>query len=72
MDGDSIGTVIKWIPASTAAKMLRVSRQRVYTLVRIGQLIACHLDGHTLVKHQSVVDRMEHLKRQEVHYGSRR
>jgi hypothetical protein len=56
---------IRWIPASTAAKMLKVTRQRVYTLVRLGQVSAVKLDGHTMVSMRSVEDRIERMRRDE-------
>ena len=65
--GGAVGVAdIRWIPASTAAKMLKVTRQRVYTLVRLGQVSAVKLDGHTMVSMRSVEDRIARMRRDGV------
>jgi hypothetical protein len=57
---------VRWIPASTAAGMLKVTRQRVYALIREGYLTGCKLDGHTLVSLRSVHDRLARQSSMEV------
>lgn len=48
----------KWIPVSVAAKMLKVSRQRVYELIRNGQLSWCKMGCTVLVGRDSVSQRV--------------
>jgi len=48
-DGD-----IKWIPVRAAAKMLRVSRQRVAYLCKIGTLVSVVYESTRLVSLRSV------------------
>lgn len=47
------------IPVRTAAKLLRVSRQRVYELCSSGKLSSIMVDGTVLVYRESVVVRLE-------------
>jgi predicted site-specific integrase-resolvase len=47
---------IRWIPVKTVAKILQVSRQRVYKLVKIGAIKAIDLDGNKLISLRSVRD----------------
>jgi len=48
-----------WIPVRTASKMLGVSRQRIYELIKLGGLAWCKMDGTVLVGRNSVETRME-------------
>jgi hypothetical protein len=52
-DGD-----IKWIPVRSAAKMLRVSRQRVHQLIEAGGLVGIMQDRTMLVSLRSVEARI--------------
>ena len=56
-DGD-----VRWIPVSAAAKMLRVSRQRVYQLIANGSLVWMKVDASVLVSHRSVEARVALLQ----------
>jgi excisionase family DNA binding protein len=47
-----------WIPVKTAAKMLKVSRQRVYELIKDGGLAWCKMDSTVLVSRSSVEARV--------------
>lgn len=47
-----------WIPVKTAARMLGVSRQRVYELIRQGGLAWCKMDNTVLVGRSSVEERI--------------
>lgn len=47
-------TGINWVPAGTAARMLGVSRQRVYALCELGKLSAQDLDGTVLISLASI------------------
>jgi hypothetical protein len=57
---------VKWVPVATAAKALKVSRQRVYKLVELGYLTAQDLDGHKLISLRSVHDRIAGQSSMEV------
>ena len=48
-----------WIPVKTASKILCVSRQRVYELIKLGGLAWCKMDGTVLVGRSSVEARAE-------------
>ena len=43
-----------WVPTRTAAKRLGVSRQRVHALAKRGRLIACSMDGTTMILADSI------------------
>ena len=51
-----------WIPAKTAAKMLEVSRQRVYKLIQEGKLGSVTMDGVFFVSRATVESRIIQLK----------
>jgi len=48
-DGD-----VRWVPVSVAAKSLRVTRQRVYQLIRQGALVSVKANCSVLVSMRSV------------------
>ena len=48
---------IKWIPVRAAAKMLKVSRQRVHRLCKIGALVSIVYESTRLVSLRSVENR---------------
>lgn len=61
-EGELMGYVVKgvaWIPALTASKMLKCSRQRVYRLIDTGRLSAKTVDGTVLVSVESVIKRIQ-------------
>ena len=47
-----------WIPVWGAAKLLKVSRQRVYQLIQSGGIVARRVGRTWLVSHRSVEARM--------------
>jgi len=49
---------INWVPAATAARMLCVSRQRIYVLCDQGKLQAQDMDGTVLVSLGSIKNRL--------------
>lgn len=63
---------VKWIPVSAAARMLRVSRQRVHQLCRLGYLRSELIERTMLVSLRSVTERVELLARGGVAGGTRR
>jgi hypothetical protein len=50
--------MVKWLPVQTAAKMLKVSRQRVYVLVQEGKLASRVVDGVVLVGLDAILARV--------------
>jgi excisionase family DNA binding protein len=56
--------VLNVIPVRTAAKLLKVSRQRVYELCEKGQLASIVADGTVLVYRDSVLARVERRRSQ--------
>ena len=52
-DGD-----VKWIPVRSAAKMLKVSRQRVAFMCKTGALVSVIYDSTRLVSLRSVHNRL--------------
>jgi excisionase family DNA binding protein len=57
-------TLVRWLPVCVAAKMLNVSRQRVYELVRDGQLGWQRLGKTILISKRSIDERIERRKGQ--------
>lgn len=53
---------VAWIPVATAAKLLKVSRQRVYALIESGRLSSKTLDQTVLVSQESVLGRLQAQK----------
>jgi excisionase family DNA binding protein len=53
------GVFVNWIPVSVAAKMLKVSRQRVYELVALGEIGWQKLGNTILISKESVRRRIE-------------
>jgi hypothetical protein len=49
---------INWVPAGTAARLLSVSRQRVYVLCDQGKLQAQDMDGTVLISLVSIRNRL--------------
>ena len=45
---------VKWVPIIVARKALRVSRQRVYQLIKAGSLAAIRVDGQLMVSSSSI------------------
>jgi excisionase family DNA binding protein len=45
---------VKWVPSGTAARLMGVSRQRVYALIKSGRLTAIQMDGRNMVSRESV------------------
>lgn len=52
---------VEWVPVQTAAKMLEVRRQRVYTLCSEGKLVSQLIDGVRLVQMASIKRRLDML-----------
>lgn len=52
-------TDVRWVPVSHVARVLGVSRQRVYQLIRRGQLASISINGKVLVSVDSVMARVE-------------
>jgi len=52
---------MKWIPVATVAKRLGVSRQRVYDLIKLGELGWRKVDGTVLVSTKTVEQREERI-----------
>lgn len=50
------GNEVKWIPVSSTARALKVSKQRVYKLVKNGVLRSVLMDGNRLISLRSVND----------------
>jgi len=50
-------SALKWIPVTMAARMLGVSTQRVYELIRVGGLTWMKADKTILVGYDSIVQR---------------
>lgn len=57
---------LRWIPVSAAAKLLLVSRQRVYQLIDAGALVAQSVDGTVLVSQRSIEARIALLREEGV------
>ena len=56
---------IKWIQSATAARLLEVSRQRVYQLCRSGALQSQMYDGRRYVSMRSVILRVREMMGKE-------
>lgn len=54
-----VAVELKHVPVSTAAKMLDVSRQRVYQLLAVGILGGYQVDGHWQVNVRSIGVRIQ-------------
>ena len=52
----------RWLPVSSAAMALRVSRQRVYQLINQGALVARKINGTWLVSAPSIDARIALLQ----------
>jgi len=63
---------IQWIPVRAAAKMLKVSRQRVHRLCRVGELTSRNMEGTVLVSLRSVHSRLVGCEAVEVDGGGDR
>jgi hypothetical protein len=63
---------VNWIPVRAAAKMLKVSRQRVHELCRRGDLRSEMVEHTLLVSLRSVVERVERLAKGGLSGGTRR
>lgn len=50
---------VKWIPVLSAAKMLKISRQRVNKMAKTGQLRSVVMDGNRLVSLRAVSEMVE-------------
>jgi hypothetical protein len=61
-----------WVPTSTAAKMLRVSKQRVYQLQAAGCIIGRQEDGTWLWSVRSIEARIALLLQEGVSGGLRK
>lgn len=53
---------VKWIPTSVARMQLRVSRQRVYQLLKAGLLVGIQMNGTVLISQRSVDARIALLE----------
>jgi excisionase family DNA binding protein len=63
---------VSWIPVKEAAKLLRVSRQRVYQLVEQGKLMAVKREKTVFVNARSVSGRIALLQKEAGYrYGGR-
>ena len=56
--------LVRWLPVCVAKAMLGVSRQRVYELVRDGQLGWQRLGNTILISKRSIDERIERRKGQ--------
>lgn len=63
---------VKWIPVRAAAKMLKVSRQRVGMLCRTGVLRSELIESTRLVSLRSVVERVALVAKGGWDRGTRR
>jgi hypothetical protein len=60
------GSAVRWVPTAVARRMLRVSKQRVYQLVKEGKLASCRLDGVLMISSRSIQDRINgHISEEE-------
>ena len=62
MDTSNAEGRTSWIPVSGAARLLKVSRQRVYQLIAAGAIVARQVDRTWLVSYRSVESRIELLR----------
>jgi len=62
-DTSSFEVEVKWVPVSTAAKLLGVSKQRVHELTASGALARVDMDGTVLVGRRSIESRLRQLRR---------
>ena len=60
-----------WIPARTAARMLGVSRQRVYQLIADGKIGSVTLDGVFFVSRSTVESRIIWLRKLQLESANR-
>ncbi len=58
MDTSSVEGRTSWIPVSGAARLLKVSPQRVYQLIAAGAIVARQCDRTWLVNYRSVESRI--------------
>ena len=56
-----MGNEVRWVPVATAAKILKVSRQRVHKLIQVQKLRSVVIDGTTLVALESIRQRVSDL-----------
>lgn len=49
---------IDWIPVRSAAKGLKISRQRIYQLANNGKLVSIRVEGIVLISAASMHDRL--------------
>jgi excisionase family DNA binding protein len=56
---------LKWVPVSSAAKSLGVSRQRIYQLTESGLLTWCKIGSVVLISNESINARMQKIRRVE-------
>jgi len=56
---------VKWVPVATAARQLKVTRQRIYQLVGQGELLGMKVDRTWLVSLRSVNARIGQLQLEE-------
>lgn len=56
-----------WLPVSEAAIMLKVTRQRVYQLIEMGDLVGRKYGKTWLVSQSSVRDRLTRLRREAMY-----
>ena len=62
----SNGVGLRWVPTAVARKMLGVSKQRVYQLVKDGKLASCRMEGVLMISSQSIEDRISgHITQEE-------
>lgn len=62
MGTSSVERRTSWIPVSGAARLLKVSRQRVYQLMEAGAITAERVDRTWLVSYRSVESRIAILQ----------
>lgn len=65
---ESIATLdtegIRWVPVRTASLALKVTKQRVYALIKEGALASREIDGVRLVSLKSLNDRIAAMSAQ--------
>ena len=72
MDTLNVEGRTSWIPVSGAARLLKVSRQRVYQLIAAGAIVARQVDRTWLVSYRSVESRIAILQAEsEADHGDR-
>jgi hypothetical protein len=68
----NLGSLPAWVPTPTAAKMLRVSKQRVYQLEAAGAIIGRRQDGTWLWSVRSLEARIALLRSEGEEGGLRK